>query len=68
MARTIGAQVCVFRRTEDTAFEQGIAINALPGNYDVSVIVDLDGKVVEAPIWDYSLLTHEGCFLIKEDK
>jgi hypothetical protein len=56
----------MFQRTKEGPVEYGIAIARAPMEYDVYVIVDMEGKPVPEPIWNYALQAYEGCFMVKE--
>lgn len=60
--KTISTEVCRFRRTEGSKWETGVAIGRGLGDYEVEAIVDINFKVVPAPIYTYSLEQNKGGF------
>jgi hypothetical protein len=59
--RSLGACVVDFRRSENSAWERGIAVLEDPASSDVHVILDYAGKAVEE-LFTFSLAQHAGCF------
>lgn len=47
---------CTFKRTEIADREEGVFIEA-----EHDIIVDMTGRVVEAPVWNYTQRPHKFC-------
>lgn len=58
----ISVCVCRFKRTETGDWENGLMVNK------DKLIVDKNGEVVPAPIWDYNLRMNYGCVVFKMDE
>ncbi len=68
MSSNLTATACMFKRSEKSGWEAGIAITDKgPGICDIDVIVDKKGKVVKSPIWNYCLLRDFGIFTFDVD-
>lgn len=64
---TLTATACMFKRSEKSDWEGGIAITTTGPVSDIDVIVDKEGKAVKSPIWTYNLLEEKGTFTFNPD-
>jgi hypothetical protein len=60
----VKAQVCRYMVAGDGKWQRGIMIGT--ESDETAVIVNEDGKLVAAPIYDFKLEPHSGCFETKE--
>ena len=62
MIKPMSAEACSFKRTQNSKWESGIAINPYAGSHDTQIIIDTSFNPVPTPIFSYTLESYKGCF------
>jgi hypothetical protein len=65
--RELTAFVVDFRRAKGSDFEVGLFVG-LHESDENAVIIDMDGRVVPPPIWQYTDIHHRGCLIVRDDR
>ena len=65
--RQLVAIAIVFKREKDSTWEDGVYVGRHDNDGERGRIIDLDGLLVEGPIWDYKDRSYRGCAIFREE-